>query len=78
MQVLTGHCNLQQHKKTTDRAESSLCPKCSLEDETPTYHVSQGRPTRGPRAACGPPKVLKWPAKGFSSGWLIGPCALTL
>ena len=30
--VLTGHCNLQRHKKTTGRAESFLCPKCSLED----------------------------------------------
>ena len=26
VQVLTGHCNLQRHKKTTCRAESSLCP----------------------------------------------------
>ena len=78
MQVLTGHFNLQRHKKTTDRAESSLCPKRSLEDETPTYHVGQGHPTRSPRATCGPPKVLKWQAKCFSSGWLIDPCALTL
>ena len=39
MQVLTWHCNLQRHKKTTGRAESSLCPKCSLEDEAPNYHV---------------------------------------
>ena len=39
VQVLTGHCNLQRHKKTTDRAESSLCPKCSLEDETPNHHA---------------------------------------
>ena len=39
VQVLTGHCNLQRHKKTTGRAESSLCPKCSLEDETPNHHV---------------------------------------
>ena len=38
MQVLTGHHNLQRHKKTTGRAESSLCPKCSLEDETPIHH----------------------------------------
>ena len=44
VQVLTGHCNLQRHKKTTGRAESSLCPKCSLEDETQN-HVGQGRPT---------------------------------
>ena len=39
VQVLTGNCNLQQHKKTTGRAESSLCPKCSPEDETPNDHV---------------------------------------
>ena len=41
VQVLTGHwhCNLQRHKKTTGRPESSLCPKCSLEDETPNHHV---------------------------------------
>ena len=39
VQVLTGHCNLQRHKKTTGRAQSSLCPKCSLEDETPNGHV---------------------------------------
>ena len=29
VQVLTGYCNLQRHKKTTGRDESSLCPKCS-------------------------------------------------
>ena len=39
VQVLTGHCNLQRHKKTTGRAESSLCPESSLEDETPNHHV---------------------------------------
>ena len=39
LQVLTGHRNLQWHKKTTGRAESSLCPKCSLKDETPNHHV---------------------------------------
>ena len=39
VQVLTGHCNLQRHKKTTGRAESFLGPKCSLEDETPNHHV---------------------------------------
>ena len=33
VQVLTGHCNLQRRKKTAGRAESSLSPKCSLEDE---------------------------------------------
>ena len=38
-QVLTGHCYLQQHKKTTGRAESSLCPKCSLDDMTPNHHI---------------------------------------
>ena len=39
VQVLTGHCNLQRHKETTGRAESSLCPKCSLKDETSSHHV---------------------------------------
>ena len=39
VQVLTGHCNLQRHKKSRGRAESSLCPKCSLENETPNDHV---------------------------------------
>ena len=39
VQVLTGHCNLQRHNKTTGRAESSLCPKCSIEDETPNHRV---------------------------------------
>ena len=39
VQVLAGHCNLQRHKKTTGCAESSLCPKCSLKDETPNHHV---------------------------------------
>ena len=39
VQVLTGHCNLQRHKKTTGRAESSLCPKCSLENEGPNHYV---------------------------------------
>ena len=36
--------------------------------------INQGRPTRGPRAKSGPPKVLKWPAVG----WLIDASALTL
>ena len=26
VEVLTGHCYLQRHKKTTGRAETSLCP----------------------------------------------------
>ena len=39
VQVLTRHSNLQWQKKTTGCAESSLCPKCSLEDETPNHHV---------------------------------------
>ena len=39
VQVLTGHCNLQRHKKITGCAESSLCPNCSLEDETPNHRV---------------------------------------
>ena len=39
VQVLTSHCNLQRHKKTTGRAKTSLCPKCSLEEETPNHHL---------------------------------------
>ena len=39
VQGLTGLCNLQQPKKTTGRAETSLCPTCCLEDETSNYHV---------------------------------------
>ena len=37
--IITGHCNLQRHKKTTGRATSFLYPKCSLEDETPDHHL---------------------------------------
>ena len=43
VQVLTGHCNLQRHKKTKRRAESCLCPKCSLEDETPNHHIRNSK-----------------------------------
>ena len=39
VQVLPGHCNLQPHKKTAGRAESSLFPKCSLENEAPNHQV---------------------------------------
>ena len=39
VQVLTGHCNLQRHKKTIGHAEFYLCPECSLEDDTPNHHV---------------------------------------
>ena len=39
VQVLTGHCNLLRHKKTTGRAKTSLCPKCSLEDEISNHHA---------------------------------------
>ena len=39
VQVLTVHRNLKRQKKTAGRAESSLCPKCSLEDETPNHQV---------------------------------------
>ena len=41
VQDLPGHCNLQRHKKTAGRAESSMCPKCSLEDKTPNHHVGK-------------------------------------
>ena len=39
LQVLTGHCNLQKHRKTTGRDESPTCPKCNLEEETPNHHI---------------------------------------
>ena len=39
VQVLTGYCNLQRHKKTTGRAELSLYPKCRIKNETPNHHV---------------------------------------
>ena len=39
VRVLTGRCNLQRPEKTTGCAESSRCPKCSLEDEAPNDHV---------------------------------------
>ena len=39
VQVLTGRCYLQRHKQTAGRAESSRCPKCSLEDETVNHHI---------------------------------------
>ena len=44
----------------------------------PNHSVKQGRPTRDPRARSGPPKILKWPTKGFCVGWLIDASALTL
>ena len=37
--LIIYHCNLQLHVKTTGCAESSLCPKCSVENETPNYHT---------------------------------------
>ena len=43
VQGVSGHCNPQRHKKTTGRAESFLCPKCSLEDETPNHHVGNSK-----------------------------------
>ena len=39
VQVLTGTAIYSGTRKRADRAESSLCPKCSLEVETPTHHV---------------------------------------
>ena len=39
VQVLTGRCNLQRLKKTSGRAEFSLCLNSSLEDETPNHHA---------------------------------------
>jgi hypothetical protein len=29
-------------------------------------HLEQGRPTRGPRAIFGPPRLFEWPGKYFS------------
>ena len=43
VKALTEHCNLRRHKKTTGRAESSLCPKCSLEDEKPNHHAGNSK-----------------------------------
>ena len=39
VQVLTGHCNLQRHKKSTGSTEPSLGPKYTLEDEIPNHYV---------------------------------------
>ena len=55
VQVLTGHCNLKRHKKTAGRAESSLCPKCSLEDSS----VARG----GPRGPAPPQSKYHWRQK---------------
>ena len=41
MQILTGHCNLQRHKKTTNKSTCSICPKCNLEEETPDHFVGR-------------------------------------
>ena len=49
VQILTGHCNLLRHKKTTGRTESSMCPKRSLEDETPNHHVGNYKLYQGIR-----------------------------
>ena len=40
VQVLTGHYNLWRQKKTTCRAQSSLCPKCILNDEKPNHRAA--------------------------------------
>ena len=50
MQVLTGRCNLQRHKKNTGRAEPSLCPKCSLEDAN--HHVGNCKLYEDIRVKC--------------------------
>ena len=56
-----------------------LCVSICYSTKDFTMHsLGQGRPTRGPRARSGPPKVLKWPTKGFCVGWLINASALTL
>ena len=42
VQVLTGHCNLHRHKKTTGRSVTSLCPKWrkKRKEETSNHQVS--------------------------------------
>ena len=39
VQVLTGHCNVLRPEKTAGRAESSLYPKCSPEDEMSNFLI---------------------------------------
>ena len=41
LQVLTGHCNLLKHRKTSGHDVSSTCPKCNPEEETPNHHVGE-------------------------------------
>ena len=41
IQILTGHCRLMKHMRTTGRANTSFCPKCGSEEETPEHHVSR-------------------------------------
>ena len=41
LQVLTGHCNLQKHRRTMGHDVSSTCPKCNLEEETSNHHVGE-------------------------------------
>ena len=41
LQILTGHCNLQKHKRTTGRSDTPICPKCGVEEETPDHHVGR-------------------------------------
>lgn len=36
----TGHCNLEKHKNAVGWALATMCPKSSVEDETPNHHVS--------------------------------------
>ena len=52
VQLLTGHCSLERHKKIRGRAESSLCPKCSLEDELPNHHVGNCKLYQDLRVKC--------------------------
>ena len=41
LQIITGHWNLQKHRKTIGHDVSSTCPKCNLEKETPNHHVGE-------------------------------------
>ncbi len=37
--ILSGHCNLNKHMFITKMSNTPVCPKCNLEEETPTHHL---------------------------------------
>ncbi len=41
LQAITGHCNLNRHRKLQGKVKDGLCPKCYEEDETPEHVVGQ-------------------------------------